>query len=205
MNIWDHSSISVRKFGGKEEDYYEIHKFIDSSKLFLYNPRHRLLLHNLYGIEISILKFGDFIKNSEEKIILVRDIVAEHCKEDLSGKVPSLNEWLSINDQAISSQIVIPIIKDPELKAFVYKPLLKSNLKSSLLITLSNFGVFLTENILGLEKALILNSLINENATIQNYLKEFVFHEKWQFTPSREEIEWLKNFKQKISKHEGTE
>ncbi len=34
MNIWKHSLLSAKKFGGKPEDYFEIHKFLDSSKLF---------------------------------------------------------------------------------------------------------------------------------------------------------------------------
>lgn len=197
MNIWDHSRLSVRKFGGNEADYYAIHKFIDASKLYFYNPRHRLLLHNLYGIEMAILKFGDYLKNADGKIVLVRDIAAEHCKEDLSGKVPSLNEWLCKNDVEISSKIEIPLIEDPELRSFVWKPFFRSNLKSSLLITLSNFGVFLVENIMGTEKAMKLHLLLKEEATIQNYLTGFQFHERWQFTPCRKELEWLKHYQQK--------
>ena len=53
MNIWDHSRLSVRKFGGKEKDYFQIHKFLDSSKLFYNHVKHRILLHNLYGVEIA--------------------------------------------------------------------------------------------------------------------------------------------------------
>ena len=197
MNIWDHSRLSVRKFGGKEDDYYQIHKFIDSSKLFYFNPRHRLLLHNLWGIGITVEKFGNTITNSEKKELLVRDIAAEHCKEDLNGKVPSLQDWLTKNNDEIAKQIQIPIFENPTLEEFVLSPMWKSNLKSALLITLSNFGVYLAKEIIGFELAKELQSKIENKATVQNYLSNFQFTESWQFTPQRKEIEWLKNNNEK--------
>ncbi len=193
MNIWNHSRLSVRKFGGKEEDYYTIHKFIDSSKLFYFNSRHRLLLHNLWGIGITIKKFGDTLTNSEKKEILVRDIAAEHCKEDLNGKVPSLQDWLTNNDEKISPKIKIPKIENQELEEFILSPMWKSNLRSSLLITLSNFGVFLTKEIVGFEEAKELQNKIDSKATVQNYLSDFEFTQSWQFTPQKKELEWLSN------------
>lgn len=131
MNIWNHSRLSVKKFGGKEEDYFQIHKFIDGSKLFYFNPRHRLLLHNLWGIGVTVKKFGDIITNSDRNEILVIDIAAEHCKEDLNGKVPSLQDWLIKNDDKISPQIKIPDFENKELEEFILSPMWKSNLKSS--------------------------------------------------------------------------
>lgn len=195
MNIWNHSRISVRKFGGQEHDYFEIHKFIDSSKLFYFHAKHRLLLHNLYGIEIVIRKFGDYIQNSSGETILVRDIAAEHLKEDLSGKVPTLNEWLIDNEEVISPLIDIPKFDDTELEEFILTPLIRSNLQSSLLITLSEFGIYLTNEILGIEKAKKLIQLIDNKKTIKLYLKEFKFTERWQFCPDKKELEWLKNQK----------
>ena len=193
MNIWDHSRLSVRKFGGKEEDYYQIHKFMDNSKLFYFNPRHRLLLHNLWGIELAVKKFGDIVTSSDEKVILVRDIAAEHCKEDLNGRVPSIQDWLIKNEEKISSQIRIPTFENQELEEFVLSPMWKSNLKSALLITLSNFGVYLAKEIIGFEPAKELSNKIGRNATVQNYLSTFEFTENWQFTPQKKELEWLAN------------
>lgn len=196
MNIWDHSRLSVRKFGGKEADYYPIHKFMDSSKLFYFNPRHRLLLHNLWGIEIVVKKFGDTITNSNEKELLVRDIAAEHCKEDLNGRVPSLQDWLKKNDEKIAPQIQIPIFDNQALEAFVLSPMWKSNLQSALLITLSNFGVYLTKDLIGFEAAKELQKKIDPSATIQNYLSRFEFTDRWQFTPQRKELDWLHKINQ---------
>jgi len=195
MNIWDHSTLSVRKFGGIEKDYYEIHKFIDSSKLFYFHVKHRLLLHNLYGIELAIRKFGDTLVNTDSHVVLIRDIVAEHLKEDLSGTVPSLHDWLIDNDSNLGNLIEIPTFNNPDLEAFVLQPMLYSNLKSSLLITLSDFGVYLTSEFLGIESAKALHACLDKNKTVKNYLQQFKFTHQWQFSPDRKELEWLKKKK----------
>lgn len=193
MNIWDHSRLSVKKFGGKEQDYYSIHKFIDSSKLFCFNAKHRLLLHNLWGIEMTILKFGDTITNAESRQILVRDIAAEHCKEDLNGQVPSLQDWLIDNEERIAPFIPnLPTFEQKELEAFVLSPLLKSNLQSSLFLTRSNFGVYLCKELLGLAAAKNLQQQLPSHATVQFYLSKFQFTKRWQFTPQQKAIDWLK-------------
>ena len=195
MNIWDHSRLSVRKFGGIEEDYIHIHKFIDSSKLFYYNFKHRLLLHNLYGVEIVTQKFGNIIANTDNVIILIRDIAIEHLKEDLNGYVPTLNEWLIENDKELSKAISLPIIDNDEVREFVMKPMLMSNLKSSLLITLSDFGLYLCNELLGCEKSLLLKEYIKKESTVKLYLNRFKITQKWQFRPDKKELNWLKENK----------
>ena len=152
----------------------------------------------MYGIELTIQKFGDILTTSDHQKLLVRDIAAEHCKEDLNGRVPSLQDWLSANDEKYAEQISIPKFENKELEEFVLLPMMKSNLKSALLITLSNFGVYLVKEILGLELAKELQSKIEPHATAQNYLSIFEFTERWQFTPQRKELEWLANDKQLI-------
>ena len=192
MNIWDHSRLSKRKFGGVETDYFAIHKFLDSSKLFYFHAKHRLLLHQLYGIEITILKFGDYIKNTDGRTILVRDIAAEHLKEDLSGKVPTLYEWLVDNEPRLNPLIQIPEIKDDTLKAFVLTPYIRTNLKAALLITLSDFGVYLTKEILGFSYATQLLAILQQEQKVAIYLSKFRYTQHWQFSPDRKELEWLK-------------
>src|SRR4028118_1096722 len=105
MNVWEHSLIGQRKFGGKPEDYLAIHRFIDSSKLFYYHIKHRLLLHNLYGVELAVELFGDTVINANNAHIPVRDIAVEHIREDLDGKIPTLNDWLKGHvDESVSFQ-----------------------------------------------------------------------------------------------------
>jgi len=85
MDIWTHSLLSEKKFGGKPEDYYEIHKFMDSSKLFYFHVKHRMLLHNTFGIEICIRLFGDYIQIVIPKPslfeILLRNTSRKICME----------------------------------------------------------------------------------------------------------------------------
>lgn len=194
MNIWDHSRLSVRKFGGKEENYYAIHKFLDSSKLFYFHVKHRLLLHHLLGVDWTVQKFGDCLTNSEGRVLLVRDIAAEHLKEDHSGRVPSLHDWLVGNEAALGKLITLPTFspEDAALEQLVLSPLWRSNLQSSLLITCSNFGVYLAGELLGLAAAKRWSQLLQGQPPVQHYLQQFAFTERWQFSPDRQELAWLK-------------
>lgn len=189
MDIWKHCLLSKRKFGGNAEDYFQIHNFMDCSKLFIFHSKHRVLIHNLYGIELCTLLFGHYILNSDNKTILIRDIAAEHCKEDLSGYVPTLNEWF-VNFE-LPKNFIIPEIEDSDLKGFIYKPFLRSTCKSSLIITCSDFGVYLVERFYGTDKALLLAKSIPPEQMINNLLKEYRFTQKWQIFPDRDELIWL--------------
>jgi hypothetical protein len=191
MNTWKHSLLSRKKFGGQPEDYVPVHNFLDSSKLFYYHLKHRLLLHHLYGIELCIELMGDFLVNSEGKTVLVRDVAAEHCREDLYGAVPTLNDWLKEADERISPQLQIPSLQDAQVEAFLMRPYLRSGLQSALLITYSNFGVYLVEQFFGIQKALELAKILPANQTVQQVLQSFKCTEKWQYTPDKNEINWL--------------
>jgi len=93
VDYWQHSRLSAKKFGGTAADYLAIHRFIDSGKLFRHHIKHWLLLHNLYGAELAMGLFGEVLENSDGQVVLVRDVVAAHCREDLGGRVPSLREY----------------------------------------------------------------------------------------------------------------
>lgn len=60
-----HSKNSVNKYGGKIEDYIEIHNFLDSAKATLADVRHRALLHSTFGIFILEKVFGVTIASIE--------------------------------------------------------------------------------------------------------------------------------------------
>ena len=54
-----HSRSSVKRWGGKVEDYIEIHKFLDSPKSCMNNNTSRMLTHNTWFIYEVIPKvFG---------------------------------------------------------------------------------------------------------------------------------------------------
>jgi hypothetical protein len=191
MNYWKHSLLSKKKFNGQTEDYLPIHKFIDSSKLFYFDIHHRALLHHTYGIELCIRKFGDTIKNFDNKTILVRDIAAEHCKEDLMGVVPSLNNWFKhADDCLIDFKPVHPT--DNLLREFILLPYIMSGLKSSLIITHSNFGLYLVKEFLGIEYAIELENHI-QKAGINELLTHVKLKEKWQFIPDQIQLKKINN------------
>lgn len=192
MNYWKHSLLSKKKFKGEAGDYLEIHKFIDISKLFYFNIKHRVLLHNTYGIDLCIQKFGETLTNSEGQTVLIRDIAAEHCKEDLMGVVPTLNNWFKYVDDALLTHVKPISPSDSKLKEFVLRPLLMSGLKSTLIITHSNFGIYLTKEILGIEYALELINYI-QITNINELLQYIKLTDRWQYTPDLKQLKDIEN------------
>lgn len=189
MDYWKHSLLSRKKFGGNAEDYLDIHQFLDSSKLFYFHFRHRILIHNTYGIQLCIRRFGETRTNAAGKVLLVRDIAAEHCKEDLMGAVPTLHQWFKDIDPVLNDlvQPVIPI--DPQLKSFVLEPLFMSGIPSTLLITHSDFGIYLVKEFLGADHALEWARLLQETPPVQKLLQHVHLRERWQFTPDLKQLE----------------
>lgn len=93
MKPYIHAQRSVRRWGGVEEDYQEIHDFLDSSKAHFPDMRHRAMLHNSFGIYIAEKIFGTYIMNSEDKKVQVRDIAEGHVIEDM-GRIPTVQDYL---------------------------------------------------------------------------------------------------------------
>ncbi len=50
MHPIHHAESSARKYGGKAEDYLDIHKWFDGSKEHMADFRHRALRHHSEGI-----------------------------------------------------------------------------------------------------------------------------------------------------------
>ena len=61
-----------------------------------------------------------------------------------------------------------------------------------------NFGVYLANELLGLDYALQLHQILDKEAIITTYLKGFQYTHKWQFTPCRKELAWLKSKKRTL-------
>jgi hypothetical protein len=93
-----HAKLSVKKHGGKVEDYLDIHSFIDSSKCAHPDVRHRAVLHSAFGCFLTERVFGVYIVNSDGKEVSVRDLAEEHIVQDL-GFLPTLEHYL--NNMAI--------------------------------------------------------------------------------------------------------
>ena len=89
-----HADNSAKKYGGKAEDYLDIHQFMDSSKSSFSDARHRAITHNIWFCVHVIPKvFGEERTNSKGKKYSTKDIAEEHCYEDL-GTVPTIQDYL---------------------------------------------------------------------------------------------------------------
>lgn len=93
MKPLHHANLSAKKYGGKPEDYLELHDFFDSSKAAVADVRHRAILHNAFGIFLLEKVFGTFITNSDGKRVNVRDIGEDHVIDDL-GFIPTVEHWV---------------------------------------------------------------------------------------------------------------
>lgn len=98
-----HAKISVKHFGGVWEDYIEIHNFFDQTKGHIPDSRHRMILHNSFGIMLCEQVFGVAIKNSSGRDVSVRDIAERHVIDDL-GHIPTLCEVFK--DVAVPADVV---------------------------------------------------------------------------------------------------
>ena len=104
-----HAISSAKRYGGKPEDYEEIHNFLDSSKSSFPDNRHRAITHNSYfiGIVLERIHFSNagpmtpdnrfpYIINSDGKKVFVRDIGEQHVLEDYKNRfIPSVADFLN--------------------------------------------------------------------------------------------------------------
>jgi hypothetical protein len=75
-----HANSSMKKFGGKANDYIEIHEMLDSSKAFCADNRHRSLFHHAAGVYYMQKMFGvDFeeIERLRKKYNLGEEFVSD--------------------------------------------------------------------------------------------------------------------------------
>ena len=92
---WIHAVSSARRWGGKPEDYLEIHNLMDSSKQFIADARHRALTHNSWFLWVLERVFGPVIQNSEGRTVSVRDVGEQHVLEDYGGRfIPTPQDFL---------------------------------------------------------------------------------------------------------------
>lgn len=88
-----HALSSARKFGGVASDYSTLHEFMDSTKKHIADARHRLFLHNAWGIWLAEQALHRvLVRGSDGHMIPVRPILEQHVKEDYGGVIPSLDQ-----------------------------------------------------------------------------------------------------------------
>jgi hypothetical protein len=92
MKPYIHAKASVKRYGGKLEDYLDIHDLMDSSKMCIPDVRHRALLHSAFGCFLIERVFGVSRKNSDGKDYSPRDVAEDHIIEDL-GFIPTVEKY----------------------------------------------------------------------------------------------------------------
>jgi hypothetical protein len=95
-NAQIHSQSSVKRWGGRIEDYLAIHELIDSPKACMNNNSSRLITHNVWFCYHIVPKvFGYNLTNSDGKRVDTIDIAMLHVAEDFRMKfVPTLEDYL---------------------------------------------------------------------------------------------------------------
>ena len=144
MNSIKHCQISVKRWGGVENDYLDIHNFIDHTKSLCADARHRIL-HTQWAINHIIIPiFGHTLINSDEKHVDIKDMCErDHLLVDYQNKfIPTLSDFI----EAISSNEMNGLEKkldifhseyicNEEISELMLTPLAYTGKLKSLLIT----------------------------------------------------------------------
>ncbi len=89
-----HAQSSAKRYGGKPEDYLDIHNWFDETKAIIADNRHRALRHHAEGIFVCERIFGVTRVNSAGRTYSVRDVGEDHISEDFHGFIPSAQDYL---------------------------------------------------------------------------------------------------------------
>jgi hypothetical protein len=89
-NPMHHAMLDTKNWGGVMEDYLPIHQWFDQTKAHLADARHRMILHNTFGIFLCEQFFGPVLTLSNGKQIPTRWVAESHVKADFGGLIPSI-------------------------------------------------------------------------------------------------------------------
>ena len=145
MNPTKHCQISVKRWGGSEQDYLEIHSFIDHTKSICCDMRHRIL-HNMWAVHnIVVPVFGHTIVNSEGREVDVKDLCErDHLLVDYHNRfIPNLSDFVETIDDTQLPETFRRDIEDlhsrlphrDQVSKLLLSPLSASGRFKSLLIT----------------------------------------------------------------------
>lgn len=96
MNPYKHALSTVKRYGGKVDDYLKIHELLDSPKSSIGNHTNRFATHNMwFCLEVIPKIFGYNFINSDGKEVDSTAIALQHVSEDFKHKfIPSLHDYL---------------------------------------------------------------------------------------------------------------
>lgn len=96
LNCERHAEVSARNFGGRSEDYLEIHQLMNSP--LKYGSAGRAIFHNAFGIYVVEDIFGVSVLNSSGRMIATREVAEQHVLRTYQ-KIPTLSDWLGDIDK----------------------------------------------------------------------------------------------------------
>jgi len=200
-----HAAIAAKRYGGRWEDYVEVHTFFDSSKAAYPGHGHRMFLHNPFGLECAERVFGRHLVNSDGLPVPVERLGLDHCVEDV-GRMVAVGEWLDLlpttawEGTAKRRKRTARLREDP-LSASAelwggtpedYRPLLEfldlpvvltgGNPRGRLL-SWNSFGAFLAERALGWTIALDGGGRLPTRQAAEDWILA-----KWGFIPSLQDV-----------------
>ncbi|MEG2695783.1 MAG: hypothetical protein RR966_15180, partial [Acinetobacter sp.] len=152
MNAMQHARISAKRWGGEPEDYYEIHRFIDSTKSLCSDARHRIL-HTLWGVNSVVVPvFGHSLQNSAGKSIDIKDLCErDHLLVDYQQRfIPTLNDFVNAIDatqlpknfEQQLEQLHQYYLQDKTLSQLMLSPLALTGKLHSLLLTHNSWFIY---------------------------------------------------------------
>ena len=106
-----HSKSSVKKWGGKWEDYIHIHNWFDETKSWVGNTYHRMFRHHSEGIFECEKVFGVSFINSDGKTVYTRYVGEQHVKEDCNNYIPAAKEWVDMISSGKPKEWAIKTLK----------------------------------------------------------------------------------------------
>ena len=152
MNAMQHARISAKRWGGEAEDYYEVHRFIDSTKSLCSDARHRIL-HTLWGINSVVVPiYGHSLLNSAGKSVDLKDLCErDHLLVDYQQRfIPTLADFVRAIDPArlpVGFEQKIEKIHQyysdqPQLSQILLSPLALTGKLHSLLLTHNSWFIY---------------------------------------------------------------
>ncbi|HEV2461842.1 MAG TPA: hypothetical protein VGS80_26090 [Ktedonobacterales bacterium] len=87
--------MAARKYGGVAEDYLALETWMDFTKSHIADCRHRLFLHNAWGLFVAERIHGATLtRASDGKLLPLRQLLEDHVLQDF-GKIPTLAQCLA--------------------------------------------------------------------------------------------------------------
>lgn len=85
---------TAKRFGGRPEDYLEVHRWFDRTKAHFHAPQHRALRHHAQGVLEAEARFGPALKNADGEEVPVGKVAELHLVLEL-GRIPTVTDWLA--------------------------------------------------------------------------------------------------------------